>query len=128
MVVRNAMSRRKLLGSVAGGVLLAPFLRMRQLEAANTMPKRLVLMFSPDSNPPEWWPEEGGPNGFTLRPPLQDFAGLEEHMLFIRQLDHSWTYDNHHVAGIVQLFTGQRFVSQGSNDYANDWSHHARTR
>lgn len=119
MVVRNAMSRRKLLGSVAGGVLLAPFLRMRQLEAANTMPKRLVLMFSPDSNPPEWWPEEGGPNGFTLRPPLQDFAGLEEHMLFIRQLDHSWTYDNHHVAGIVQLFTGQRFVSQGSNDYAN---------
>lgn len=119
MFNRNSMSRRKLLGSVAGGVLLAPFLRMRNLEAANTLPKRIVLMFSPDSNPPEWWPEEGGPHGFTLRPPLQDFEGLEEHMLFIRRLDHSWTYDNHHVAGIVQLFTGQRFVRQGSNDYAN---------
>lgn len=118
MSKRNLMSRRSLLGTAAGGVLLAPFLRMRTLEASNALPKRLVLMFSPDSNPPEWWPTEGGPRGFTLGGPLIDFAGLEDHLLFIRQLDHAWTYDNHHVAGIVQLFTGQRFVAQGSNDFA----------
>jgi len=115
----HAMSRRRLLGTAAGGLLLAPFLRQRALEAAATAPRRIVLMFSPDSNPPEWWPTEEGPLGFTLRPPLQDFEGLEDHMVFMRRLDHSWTYDNHHVAGIVQLFTGQRWVAQGSNQFAN---------
>jgi hypothetical protein len=115
--MRESFSRRQLLRSALGGLLLAPFLRERALQAQNALPKRLVLLFSPDSNPPEWWPTVGGGDfGFTLGEPLADFAGLEEHMLFVRQLDHSWTFDNHHIAGIVQLFTGQE---RGSNDFAN---------
>lgn len=113
--MREPLSRRSILKTALGGLLLAPFVRQRELEAQVALPKRLVLLFSPDSNPPDWWPTGTG-SSFTLQEPLADFAGLEEHLLFVRQLDHSWTFDNHHVAGIVQLFTGER---RGSNDFAN---------
>lgn len=104
----RSLTRRGLLKTGLGGLLLAPFIRQRQLHAQYQLPKRLILVFTPDSNPPEWWPTGAG-SDFTLGEPLADFAGLESQLLLPRRLDHSWTYDNHHVAGIVQLFTGARF-------------------
>src|SRR5688572_6992148 len=115
---RNAFARRALLKTALGGVFLAPFLRQRELEAQTMMPKRLILCFTPDSHPREWWPTAGGPNGFTLQGPLLDFVGLEPNMLFVQQIDHSWTFDNHHEAGIAQLFTGARFFDDATH-YAN---------
>jgi uncharacterized protein DUF1552 len=116
---RRSFSRRALLQTGLGGVFLAPFLRQRTLEAQTALPKRLVLVFTPDSHPREWWPTVGGgTNGFTLQGPLLDFAGLEPHMLFVRRVDHSWTFDNHHEAGIAQLFTGQKFFDEATH-YAN---------
>jgi hypothetical protein len=111
-------SRRALLGSGLGGLFLAPFLRQRALEAKAVQPKRLVLAFTPDAHPREWWPLPDGQGGFTLRGPLLDFVGLESHLLFARQLDHSWTAANHHEAGMAQLFTGQRFFDEVTQ-YAN---------
>jgi len=108
MSKRNLMSRRDVLKSSLGALLLAPLLRQRELQAQNLNPKRMVLVFTPDSHPPEWWPEGSGTD-FTLLRPLESFQGLESEMLFPRRIDHSWSYDNHHVAGIVQLFTGGRF-------------------
>jgi hypothetical protein len=106
---RNAFARRTLLKTALGGVFLAPFLRERALEAQALLPKRLVLVFTPDSHPREWWPTAGGPHGFTLGGPLLDFVGLEQNLLFVQRIDHSWTFDNHHEAGMAQLFTGARF-------------------
>lgn len=113
MFRRNLMSRRNVLRGAAGGLLLAPFLRQRRLEAQLANPKRMVILFTPDSLPPEWWPGGSG-TSFTLNEPLADFAGLESEMLFPRRLDHSWTFDNHHEAGIVQLFTGERFFDDNA--------------
>lgn len=110
---RHRMARRALLQSALGGVLLAPFLRTRALQAQDTSPKRIILVFTPDSHPPEWWPTGSGAD-FALQEPLADFAGMEREMLFVRRLDHSWTFDNHHEAGIVQLFTGARFQDDTS--------------
>jgi hypothetical protein len=115
---RNALARRALLKTALGGVFLAPFLRQRELSAQMTLPKRLVLVFTPDSHPREWWPTAGGPQGFTLRGPLLDFVGLEPNLLFVQRIDHSWTFDNHHEAGIAQLFTGARFFDEATH-YAN---------
>ena len=116
---RNLLSRRNLLKTAAGGVFLAPFLRQRELEAQTAQPKRLVIVFTPDSHPREWWPTVGGgAQGFTLNEPLADFVGLEQYMLFPRRIDHSWTFDNHHEAGVAQLFTGQRFFDDATH-YAN---------
>lgn len=106
--VSRSITRRGLLQTALGALVLGPFVRSRALQAQNSAPKRLVLVFTPDSNPPEWWPSGTGTQ-FTLNEPLADFAGLESEMLLPRRLDHSWTYDNHHIAGIVQLFTGGRF-------------------
>jgi hypothetical protein len=112
-----SLSRRGLLQTALGGLLLAPFIRERRLHAQSLQPKRLIMVFTPDSCPPEWWPTGAGRN-FTLNEPLQDFAGLENQLLFARRLDHTWTYDNHHIAGIVQLFTGSRF-NNSQDMYAN---------
>lgn len=109
MPKRFEITRRDLLRTAAGAVFLAPLLRLRELNAQSVTPKRLVLMFSPDSHPPEWWPSGSG-SSFELGEPLQDFKGLESQMLFLRRLDHAWTYDNHHEAGMAQLFTGARFI------------------
>jgi hypothetical protein len=118
MLERNArLTRRELIGTAAGAVFLAPLLRARRLEAQNANPRRLLLVFTPDSHPPEWWPTGGGTT-FTLQEPLADFRGLESNMLFIQRLDHAWTFDNHHEAGIAQLFTGERF-NNDTQHYAN---------
>lgn len=115
----NRMSRRAVLGTALGSLFLAPFLRSRRLEAQAKTPKRMILVFTPDSHPPEWWPKPGAtPRDFTLNEPLSGFAGLEGYMLFPRRIDHSWTFDNHHEAGIAQLFTGQRFFDDATR-YAN---------
>lgn len=106
----KSITRRDLLTSIAGSVLLAPFLRGRALEAQGLAPKRLVLIFTPNSHPREWWPLPAAEApGFTLQGPLLDFAGLERQLLFVRRIDHSWSFDNHHEAGVAQLFTGERF-------------------
>jgi hypothetical protein len=107
------LHRRGLLKTGLGAVFLAPFLRQRELQAQYTMPKRIITVFTPDSNPPEWWPTGSG-RDFTLNEPLKDFIGMENQLLIPRRLDHSWTYDNHHIAGIVQLFTGAQFDGQAN--------------
>lgn len=117
MFKRNLMARRQVLKSALGAVFLSPFLRQRELQAQAQNPKRIILVFTPDSHPPEWWPIVNG-SDLEFQEPLEDFAGLEREMLFVRRLDHSWTFDNHHVAGIVQLFTGARF-NNNSERYAD---------
>ena len=97
MLNRKLMSRRGLLQTALGGLFLAPFLRARRLEAQTANPKRLILAFTPDSHPPEWWPTAGAdPTSFTLNEPLSGFEGLEQYLLFPRRVDHSWSFDNHH--------------------------------
>ena len=111
MLKRNHfLSRREVLGTAVGSVFLAPLLRARRLEAQSANPKRLIICFTPDSHPPEWWPTGSG-TSFTLQEPLADFRGLESNLLFIQRLDHAWTFDNHHEAGMAQLFTGGRFFN-----------------
>ena len=118
MLKRNHfLSRREVLRTAAGAVFLAPLLRMRRLEAQALNPKRLLLCFTPDSHPPEWWPTGSG-TSFTLQEPLADFRGLESNLMFIQRLDHAWTIDNHHEAGMAQLFTGEKFYND-TQRYAN---------
>lgn len=114
MPKRFEIRRRDLLRTGMGALFLAPLLRQRELMAQYVAPKRLILYFTPDSVPPDFWPEETGNEQFQLKAPMQVFAGLEPHMLFIRELNHTYKYDNHHLSGIGQVFTGQRLVDTSS--------------
>ncbi|HEU5074848.1 MAG TPA: DUF1552 domain-containing protein [Polyangiaceae bacterium] len=114
MPKRFEIRRRDLLKTGMGALFLAPLLRQRELMAQYIAPKRLILYFTPDSVPPDFWPEETGNEQFTLKAPMQAFAGLEPHMLFIRELNHTYKYDNHHLSGIGQVFTGERLVDTSS--------------
>lgn len=119
MVSSKSIARRDLLKTVAGGVFLAPLLRQRALRAQATRPKRLILVFTPNSHPREFWPVVApGAPGFSLQGPLLDFVGLEQQLLFVRRIDHPWSFDNHHEAGVAQLFTGQYF-HDASTHYAD---------
>ena len=61
MLKRNHfLSRREVLATTTGAVFLAPLLRMRRLQAQSANPRRLVICFTPDSHPPEWWPTGSG--------------------------------------------------------------------
>jgi hypothetical protein len=109
------LARRALLQTAAGGVFLAPLLRARALQAQRTEPKRLILLFTPNSQPREFWPVPAASGtGFSLQGPLRDFVGLESQMLFVRRIDHAWSFDNHHEAGVAQLFTGQYFHDEAT--------------
>lgn len=110
------LARRALLQTVAGGVFLAPLLRARALQAQDSPPKRLILVFTPNSQPREFWPVPAASGtGFSLQGPLLDFVGLESQMLFVRRVDHAWSFDNHHEAGVAQLFTGQYFHDEATH-------------
>lgn len=115
----RSVARRDLLKTVAGGLWLAPLLRQRALQAQAVRPKRLILVFTPNSHPREFWPVPSvQAPGFDLQGSLLDFTGLEGQLLFIRRLDHAWSFDNHHEAGVAQLFTGQYFHDEATH-YAN---------
>lgn len=114
MPKRFEIRRRDLLKTGMGALFLAPLLRQRELLAQYVAPKRLILYFTPDSVPPDFWPEETGDGQFQLKAPMQAFAGLEPHLLFIRELNHTYKYDNHHLSGIGQVFTGERLTDTSS--------------
>ncbi len=97
--------RRALLKSAMGGLLLAPFMRVRQLEAQNTQPKRLILFNGAGSHVPEYFPTGMGAT-YALQDALAPLRGLERDMLFMRELHHVATRGNHHEVGMVTAYSG----------------------
>jgi hypothetical protein len=100
----------------AGTWFLAPLLRARRAEAQNRFPRRLVLFFNGNSHPEEFFPTGTGAE-FRLTEPMSAFAGLEKHMLFLRPIHGTATFDNHHTAGPMNLFTGAGFAPFGGGTW-----------
>lgn len=98
------LPRRALLKSTMGGLLLAPLLRIRNLEAQNAQPKRLILFNGAGSHVPEYFPTGNGTN-YTLQNALAPLRGLERDLLFMRELHHTTTRDNHHEVGMVTAYS-----------------------
>lgn len=100
-------ARRALLKSATGALFLAPLLRARRLAAQQATPKRLILLFTPNSAPATFFPTGAG-RSFTLQAPMAALRGLEKKLLFMRRIDHSHSVANHHESGPAVMFTGAR--------------------
>ena len=98
------LPRRDLLKSALGSMLLAPLLRVRDLQAQNMNPKRFVIFNAAGSFVPEWFPTNPGRN-YNLRRPNTAFEDLKSDCVFMQNLQHSTSRDNHHERGMVTAYS-----------------------
>jgi hypothetical protein len=99
------LPKRDFLKTAVGGLLLAPFLRSRMLEAAGNQPKRIILFNGAGSFVPEYFPTGQGAN-FTFQAPLRPLASLQKDIIMMRELHHTATRGNHHEVGMVTAYSG----------------------
>jgi len=111
------LHRRTFLGTIAGvgvGAGMLPFLP-RSSRAADELPRRILLVFSPLGNfAPNWWPT-GTEKQWELGSSLAALAPYKEHLLFVdgvgkqgMQWDAGGGPGNEHSKGLAMLWTGSR--------------------
>lgn len=98
------LPRRELLKSAVGSALLAPLLRVRNLQAQNAQPKRFMIFNAAGSFVPEWFPTNPGRN-YNLRRPNTAFEDVRNDCLFLQNMQHSTTRGNHHERGMVTAYS-----------------------
>ena len=129
----NRFSRRSLLKSAAGAALASPFLPL--LDAYGqvaSMPRRLLLVFTPHGTIYDQWKPGGADTNFTLSPILQPLAAHKSKLVVIDGLQINGTYHPNcnlapHPIGMSTLWTGSRVndietVVPGGNVPVGVWS------
>jgi len=125
---RGTLSRRTLLR--AGGVSLAlPFLdvmRPRTARAAGAVPKRFVVMFTPNGTIHRNWVPSGTETAFTLSPILAPLAAYQSELVVIDGLYQQGGGGDGHQNGIGGMLTGQLLnpgpFQGGANVGAAGWA------
>ncbi len=105
---RNGLSRRTLLASAAGAAIGLPWLEAfapRHASAADTAPKRFVVMFAPNGLLPAWTPS-GSESDFALSPILAPLAEHQAELVVIRGLYQQGGGGDGHQNGIGGMLTG----------------------
>lgn len=118
---RSDLSRRRFLAGVGGVTLGLPALSMFQRNAwaqGMAVPKRLIIMFSPNGTLREEWVGNSDENNFTLGPILQPLADFRDDLLILRGLDsdvaHSGGPGDGHQTGMGCMLTGRKLLSGNS--------------
>jgi Protein of unknown function (DUF1552) len=102
------LSRRKLLTGATGAAIALPWLEAfapRRASAQTALPKRFVVMFSPDGLLPAWTPT-GTENDFVLSPILSPLAEHQAELVVIRGLYQEGGGGDGHQNGIGGMLTG----------------------
>jgi hypothetical protein len=112
----------------AGGALLAlPLLpSLRAHGAAETFPKRLVTMYTPNGFMHDaWWPSSGGETDFVLNKIHEPLASYRDRLTILKNLDLKVAGGGPggpHQRGIGCLFTGQQLLE---GDFVDGCGSHA---
>lgn len=103
-------SRRNFLRTVgAGSLALSLFDARRALAQNQPLPKRLILMFSPDGTIPEAWGADGSKTDFKLRRILAPLAPHQRYLNVMQGVDQLSAYSgpgDGHQLGMGHLWTG----------------------
>lgn len=127
------MNRRTLLKAISGALVASPLLPL--LEARGqvpSMPRRLLLFFTPHGTIYDQWRPGGSDTNYTLSPILQPLAAHRSKMVVIDGLRMNGEYHPNcgfapHPIGMTTLWTGSRVndietVVAGGNVPAGVWS------
>jgi hypothetical protein len=127
------MNRRHLLKAAAGALLASPLVPL--LEARGqvpSMPKRLLLFFTPHGTIYDQWKPGGADTGYTLSPLLQPLTAHRSKLVVIDGLRINGEYHPNcslapHPIGMATLWTGSRVndietVVPGGNVPVGVWS------
>ncbi len=129
----NRLTRRSLLKSAAGALAVSPLVPLLEAHGqVASMPKRLLLFFTPHGTIYDQWKPGGGGTSFTLSPILQPLAAHRSNLVVIDGLQMNGTYHPNcslapHPIGMATLWTGCRVndietVVPGGNVPVGVWS------
>jgi Protein of unknown function (DUF1552) len=107
--VRRALGRRTLLRGALGAALGLPWLETmapRGARAQTNLPKRFVVMFSPNGTLPDLWTPSGGETDFTLSTILSPLAEHRDDLVILQGLDQQGAGGDGHQNGIGGMLTG----------------------
>ena len=104
------LSRRTLLVGAAGTAVALPWLEAfapRRALAQSTLPRRFVVVFTPDGLLPSWTPT-GSERDFTLSPSLAPLAPYQDDLIVIRGLSQQGGGGDAHQNGMGGVLTGAK--------------------
>jgi len=107
------LSRRTLLAGAAGTGIALPWLEAfapRRALAANALPRRFVVVFTPNGLLPSWTPT-GTERDFTLSPTLTALAPHQQDIVVIRGLYQQGAGGDGHQNGMGGMLTGAKLNS-----------------
>ncbi len=104
------LSRRRFLETLGAGSIALSCLKTSRLMAQNApLPKRLIVIFTPNGTIPEAWGADGDRTNFTLRPILADLAPHKDQLVVLQGVDMLSAYSgpgDGHQQGMGHLLTG----------------------
>lgn len=129
----NRFSRRTMLKSAAAPLLASPLVPLLEAHGqVASMPRRLLLFFTPHGTIYDQWKPGGADTNFTLSPILQPLAAHRSKLVVIDGLRINGTYHPNcslapHPIGMAALWTGSRVndietVVPGGNVPVGVWS------
>ena len=116
------LARRSFLRGLGGSLLALPFLEAFEpsMAEAQTAPKRIVFLTTPNgTNPATHWPTGSG-SSFTLSPILSPLAAYQDRMVVLRGVDNlaaKATGINGHTDSVRCMLTGRMASNQANDDY-----------
>jgi hypothetical protein len=119
---KNRIHRRTLLRGAGGLTLGLPFLsamlRPGRTHAAEDMPVRLIVFYSPGGTLLDQWRPTGSSDSFTLQPMMSSLAPYQDRLVFVDGVDLAITAlgNGHpHARGMGGVLTGQQLLPGNYN-------------
>ena len=111
------ISRRTLLRGAGGVSVALPFLSSMEAASAQTLPKRLVIMFSSNGVLRDQWVTGGGENDFQVGRILQPLMRHRSDLTLIQGVHSTLSQQsgNAHQAGVPHMLTATNFVDGRNN-------------
>src|SRR5450830_2062846 len=84
--MNNTIARRRFLKIVGAAGLTAATLPFARLALAQTAPRRVIFVYTPDGALPDFWNAQGTGSTFTLPEMTKPLEGVRQHCVFLSGL------------------------------------------
>jgi len=103
--MNNTIARRRFLKIVGAAGLTAATLPFARLALAQTAPRRVIFVYTPDGAMPDFWNAQGTGTNFTLPEMTKPLDAVRQHCVFLSGLSMLGPGGTHE-GGVAKLLTG----------------------